>query len=316
MWRFARRKGPMAPSKTILITGASAGIGRHAALTLASRGHKVIATARRLAVLEQLENEAPSGSIVPLRLDVDDPHSIAEAVAEIDKITDGRGVDVLVNNAGFATAGALAELSDKDLRAQFETNVFGLMSLTREVLPAMMNRRSGRIVNISSVSGRIPAPILGAYHATKYALEALSDALRMEVAPFGVQVIIVEPGTIKTDFAARTIGEATRARTQGSRYEAIYSEVDELAARFEGVAVGPAPVTRAIVRAIESRRPSARYVAPWRFLALIMFVRALPTRWVDFAMRRTFGLTPKRLGVSIAPAPQDDRGATGAVAHP
>ncbi len=285
----------MTPTKTILITGASAGIGRHAALALAARGHTIIAAARRLGALERLRDEAPRGTIVPLPLDVDDPASIAAAVAEIERLTEGRGVDVLVNNAGFATAGALAELSDKDLRAQFETNVFGLMSITRALLPAMMNRRSGRIVNISSVSGRIPAPILGAYHATKYALEALSDALRMELHPFGIHVVVVEPGTIKTDFAARTIAEATRARTEGSRYAAVYAEVDSLAARFEGAAVGPAAVTRAIVRAIEARRPSARYVAPAQFLALIALVAALPTRWLDFAMRRTFGLTERRL---------------------
>jgi short-subunit dehydrogenase len=297
----------MASGKTIVITGASAGIGRHAALALALRGHSIFATARRLAALEQLRDEAPKGSILPLRLDVDDAASIADAVAEIDRLTEGRGVDVLVNNAGFATAGALAELSDEDLRAQFETNVFGLMSVTRALLPAMMNRRSGRIVNISSVSGRIPAPILGAYHATKYALEALSDALRMELDPFGIQVVVVEPGTIKTGFAARTISEATRARAEGSQYAAIYSEVDNLAARFEGVAVGPAPVTRAIVRAIEARRPHARYVAPWRFLALIALIRALPTRWIDFAMRRTFGLTPDRLRITAASAKPDAR---------
>ena len=221
---------------TILITGASAGIGREAALAFAHAGHHVIAAARRLPVLEALRAEVPPGTLTPLALDLDDPDSIAAAAAEIDRLTGGRGLDALVNNAGFATAGALAELSDRDLRAQFETNVFGLMALTRAVLPAMLERGAGRIVNVSSVSGRIPAPVLGAYHASKYALEALSDALRMELAPFGVQVVVVEPGTIRTDFASRVLAEATRARATGSRYDAIYRRTADLEARFDRMA--------------------------------------------------------------------------------
>jgi len=276
-------------TKTILLTGASSGIGRDAALALAAAGHHVIAAARRLPALEQLRVQQPS--ITPLQLDLDSPDSIAAAVAEVARITGGRGVDVLVNNAGFATAGALAELSDRDLRAQFETNVFGLMALTRAVLPAMLERRSGRIVNISSVSGRIPAPILGAYHASKYALEALSDALRMEVAGFGVQVVIVEPGTIRTEFASRALGEATRARTEVTRYGAVYARTSELEARFDRLASSSLPVVRAIERAISARRPAARYVAPRRFLLMIALVRLLPTCWLDALMRRMLGLT-------------------------
>lgn len=279
---------------TILLTGASSGIGRDTALALARAGHHVIAAARRLPALEALRTEA-GANVTPLVLDLDDATSIAAAVAEVDRITNGRGLDALVNNAGFATAGALAELSDRDLRAQFETNVFGLMALTRAMLPAMLARGSGRIVNVSSVSGRIPAPILGAYHASKYALEALSDALRMEVAPLGVQVVIVEPGTIRTEFATRTRDEATRARSEGSRYAAIYERSNELEARFGKMAGGTAPVVRAIERALTARRPSARYVAPRKFAVMIALVRLLPTCWVDAAMRRVFGLTRARL---------------------
>ena len=278
---------------TILITGASSGIGRDAALALARAGHHVIAAARRLPALEALRTVAPS--ITPLRLDLDDPASIADAVAEIERLTEGRGLDALVNNAGFATAGALAELPDRELRAQFETNVFGLMTLTRSVLPAMLARGEGRIVNVSSVSGRIPAPILGAYHASKYALEALSDALRMELAPFGVRVAIVEPGTIRTEFASRTLSEASRAREASTRYAAVYERAATLEARFDGLAGGTRPVVRAIERALTSRRPRARYVAPKKFALMIALVRLLPTCWVDAAMQRMFGLTRKQL---------------------
>lgn len=280
---------------TILVTGASSGIGRDTAISLAAAGHHVIATARRVDALAAV---AAHGQVTPLRLDLDDPASIAAAIAEVDRITNGDGVDALVNNAGFATACALADLSDRDLRAQFETNVFGLLALTRGVLPAMIRRGRGRIVNISSVSGRIPAPILGAYHASKYALEALSDALRMELAAFGVQVVIVEPGTIRTEFAARALSEADRARQAGSRYSAVYERAATIEARFANLASSPAPVVRAIGRALFAKRPRARYVAPARFALLIALIRALPTCWTDAAMRRAFGLSRRALGAA------------------
>ena len=283
---------------TILVTGASSGIGRDTALALARAGHHVIAGARRMPALEALAAQALPGRITPIQLDVDDPASIAAAIEMVEQLTAGRGLDALVNNAGFATAGALADLSDRDLRAQFETNVFGLMSLTRAVLPAMLARGSGRIVNISSVSGRIPAPLLGAYHATKYALEALSDALRMEVSAFGVQVVVVEPGTIRTEFASRTLSEAAGARTQGSRYASVYARTAQLEATFDRMAGGTAPVVRAIERALFARRPHARYVAPRRFLAAIAIVRLLPTCWLDFGMSRAFGLTRRQLALA------------------
>lgn len=285
-------------AKTILITGASSGIGRDTALALARSGHHVIAAARRFEALEALARSVPR-LITPLVLDLDDATSIAAAAGEIDRVTNGRGIDVLINNAGFATAGALAELGDRELRAQFETNVFGLMALTRAVLPALLDRGDGRIINVSSVSGRVPAPILGAYHASKYALEALSDALRMELAAFGVSVSIVEPGTIRTEFASRALAEGLRTRARSNRYAAVYERAAALEARFDGMASGTAPVVRAIAHAVTARRPRARYIAPRRFALLIALVHLLPTCWLDAAMQRLFGLTRKQLG----PAP-------------
>jgi NAD(P)-dependent dehydrogenase (short-subunit alcohol dehydrogenase family) len=280
--------------KTILITGASSGIGRDTALALAAAGHRVFAAGRRRDALATLCAQAPS--ITPLVLDLDDGDSIAAAVADIDRATAGRGLDALVNNAGFATAGALAELPDRALRAQFETNVFGLMTLTRAVLPAMLARSDGRIINVSSVSGRVPAPVLGAYHASKYALEALSDALRMELAPFGVRVAIVEPGTIKTEFASRALAEAGAARGTATRYAAVYAKAAEIEQRFDKVAGGTRPVVRAIVHAVTARRPRSRYVAPRKFALVIALVRLLPTCWLDALMQRAFGLTRRQLG--------------------
>jgi short-subunit dehydrogenase len=279
----------------ILVTGASSGIGRDAALALARLGHHVIATGRRLEPVEALRAQAAPGVITPLHLDLDSPASIASAAAAIDELTSGYGLDALVNNAGFATAGALAELSDADLRKQFETNVFGLMALTRAVLPAMMERGHGRIVNVSSVSGLIPAPVLGAYHASKYALEALSDALRMELHPFGVQVAVVEPGTIRTEFASRTLGEANRARANGSRYAAVYERASAVEAKFDKMASTTAPVVRAIVHAVTARRARSRYIAPRRFAIGVWLVRLMPMCWFDAAMRRVFGLTREAL---------------------
>ncbi len=277
-------------AQTVLVTGASSGIGRDTALALARAGHHVFAAARRLPALEAMRDLAPPGTVTPLVLDLDDPASIAAAVAEVDRMTAGRGVDALVNNAGFATAGALSELGDRELRAQFETNVFGLMTLTRAVLPALLARGAGRIINVSSVSGRIPSPILGAYHASKYAVEALSDALRMELAPFGIQVVVVEPGTIRTEFAGRTLAEAAAARTTATRYGAVYDRAAQMEARFAGLAGGTGPVVRAIEHALFARRPRARYVAPREFALVIALVRVLPTCWVDAAMKRAFGL--------------------------
>ncbi len=160
----------------------------------------------------------------------------------------------------------------------------------------MLARGAGRIINVSSVSGRVPAPVLGAYHASKYALEALSDALRMELAPFGVRVAIVEPGTIRTEFASRALSEAGAARGAATRYAAVYAKAADIEQRFDKVAGGTQPVVKAIVHAITARRPRARYVAPRKFALVIALVRLLPTCWLDALMQRAFGLTRRQLG--------------------
>ena len=206
---------------------------------------------------------AAPGQITPLHLDLDDADSIAAAATAVDRITAGSGLDALVNNAGFATGGALAELPDAELRKQFETNVFGLMAVTRAMLPAMLARGRGRVINVSSVSGLVPAPVLGAYHASKYAVEALSDALRMELHVLGVQVAIIEPGTIRTEFASRTLAEATRARTTGSRYAAVYARASDIEAKFGRMAATTAPARRARDRPRGDRR-GARGLPPHR----------------------------------------------------
>lgn len=287
-------------SKTILITGATAGIGRMTALHLAKEGHHVIATGRRPSELTRLASEAEGLRLDTLKLDVTSPSSIADAVAAVDLLTDGKGLDVLVNNAGFGVLGPSSEISDAELRRQYETNVFGLMNVTRAFLPRMRERRAGRIINVSSVGGRITLPYFGAYNSTKYAIEALSDALRYELRPFGIDVALIEPGVIRTNFEATAVADLAAYR-QSPYKNALdrYEQMSKMADRF---ASNPIVIAKAISRAVRARRPSARYVAP-RSTNLVLWFRALaPTFVWDWAMRRIGYLTPKTLDVTPAAA--------------
>lgn len=281
-------------SQTILITGATAGIGRATALHLAKRGFHVIATGRRQAELDRLVTEAgPSLRITPLALDVTSADSISAAVAAVDVLTNGAGIDGLVNNAGFGVMGPLSELSDADLRRQYDTNVFGLMAVTRAFLPAMRQRGSGRIVNVSSIGGRVTFPFMGAYNSTKYALESLSDALRYELAPFGISVSLIEPGVIRTEFAETAMSPVSRFGS--SVYGPAIAKADVLRSRMEATAVGPEVVARAIHTALTKRRPAARYVAP-RFGHLLLAMLAVtPTCVADALFRRMSFLSRREL---------------------
>jgi NAD(P)-dependent dehydrogenase (short-subunit alcohol dehydrogenase family) len=267
----------------ILITGATSGIGLDAAKSFASKGHRVFAAGRNLAALDGVDVEKVS-------LDVTSHESIDAAFDLVMERTDGHGVDVLVNNAGYATAGAIVEMQESALRAQFDTNVLGLVAVTKRFVAPMMQRRAGRVVNVGSVSGRIPAPMLGAYHATKYALEAINDALRMELAPFGIDVALVEPGTIKTAFAKRVVSEASAVRSSDSPYAPVYGNMDTLEDRFARAAASTEHTTRALLHAGLARRPCTRYVAPRRFWAVIALFALVPTRIMDAITSMAFGL--------------------------
>ena len=278
--------------KTVLVTGATSGNGRHAALFLAERGHTVVATGRNVEALEALAREAQDLPLSTLRMDVTDAKSIAEAVAEVGRRTDGRGLDVLVSNAARGMGGALAELEDEQLRAVFETNVFGTMAVIRAFLPAMQDRGSGRLINISSMGGRITFPLIGAYNGTKYALEAMSDALRRELAMFGIDVVLIEPGYVRSGLLDKTLATMRDASKDGSRYVRNYARADKLADRTRKIAAGPHKVSRAIARAIEARRPAARYVVTRNAHAFLWAFKILPTRWVDAFLKRTYRLRP------------------------
>jgi hypothetical protein len=177
------------------------------------------------------------------------------------------------------------------MRAQYETNVFGLMAVTRAFLPEMRARRSGRIINVSSLGGRYTLPFFGVYNSTKYAVESLSDALRIELGPFGVHVALIEPGAIETEFTPRSLDGGAKYRRADSPYAPVMGAFDRMERMAKQTSVGPLPVSRAITRAVESRRPSPRYVAP-RFAGLfVALMRLVPTRWSDQAARLMLGFT-------------------------
>jgi NAD(P)-dependent dehydrogenase (short-subunit alcohol dehydrogenase family) len=209
--------------QVVLVTGCSTGIGRALARELHARGHRAFATARRLASIADL---APEG-IDTLPLDVKDPGSIRAAVqAVVDRA--GR-IDVVVNNAGVNVFGPLAELPLDSLRDVFETNVLGLAAVTQAVFPYMADRRAGRIVNVGSVVGVLPTPFAGGYCASKSAVHMLSEVLRMEVSPFGIDVVVVQPGGVKSSIADSGARGLERYRAPGSRYHPVYAGIEKRA---------------------------------------------------------------------------------------
>lgn len=292
----------MSNSKTVLITGATAGIGRTTALHLARLGHHVIASGRKPTELARLAADANglAGTLDTVALDVTQPASIAAAVEAVARLTGDRGLDALINNAGFGVLGPTSEISDAEMRRQYETNVFGLMNVTRAFLPGMRARRAGRIINVSSMGGRITLPYFGVYNSTKYAVESLSDALRYELRPFGIDVALIEPGVIRTNFEATAVsGLDGFAATPYRRALANYERMSRSADRF---ASNPIVVARAIARAVEARRPAARYVTP-RITSVALWLSAfLPTSVWDWAMRRAGYLTTDGLDLAAVPA--------------
>jgi NAD(P)-dependent dehydrogenase (short-subunit alcohol dehydrogenase family) len=245
-------------SKAVLITGCSSGIGRETARHLAGRGWKVYGTARRPQSIEGLK---PDGCET-LACDVTDEESMKSCVGAVEEAEGAVGV--LVNNAGYSQSGAIEELPLDAVRRQFETNVFGLIRMCQLVLPRMRAQGWGKIVNLSSMGGRLTFPGGGAYHATKHAVEALSDALRFEVAGFGIDVVVIEPGLIKTGFADAAVDAmASELPTDGPYAEFNAAVSGVTASAYEGplarLGAGPEAVARKIERAISARRPRTRY---------------------------------------------------------
>ena len=271
-------------TKTFLITGATAGIGRTTALHLAKQGHVVFATGRNVALLDALATEAAGTKLTTLTLDVTDAESIAAAARQVDVATNGVGLDVLVNNAGYGQLGPIEAMTTELLQKQFDTNVFGLVAVTRAFLPKMRQRGRGRVINVSSVGGRLSMPFMGAYTATKFAVEGLTDALRVELQPFGVDVVIVQPGYIRTNFAETSM-DALKNALKGTPWAALGASAASVLGRFEATASDPIVVAQAIERAATTRWPRARYVAPW-WASVSFALTWLPTAFQDFVIRK------------------------------
>lgn len=265
------------------VTGASRGIGRATALTLAGLGFRVVALARSDAELRALAAECDG--IIPVVMDIADDGSRERAVREVLSVTDGHGLDVLVNNAGYGQMGPVEDVSIDLVRRQFEVNVFGLLAFTQAFLPGMRERRRGCIVNVSSIAGRISTPFMGAYSASKYALEAFSDALRVEVAPFGIKVILIEPGPIHTHFGKVADGEGVWLpdSVYSDRFGAWVSASNSVT--FLGRS--PEAVARTIARAVTASRPRARYTITLPAKAGAVVRRLLPDVLWDAAMERS-----------------------------
>lgn len=267
--------------KVILITGASSGIGFDSAQELARQGHKVYAAARRTELMEPLKHNG----VVTMRMDVTNSQSMADGVKAV---LDAEGrIDVLVNNAGYGYFGAVENVTMEEARRQVEVNVFGLAELCKLVLPVMRKQGSGRIINTSSIAGKTVLPFGAWYHVSKYSVEALSDALRMEMKPFGVDVVLIEPGGIKTDWgiiAAKHLAESSK----GTAYEeGALREAKLIHKGYSGNYLSaPKVVTRAISRAVNSQRPRARYRIGSGAFIMVFLHTVLPTRWWDGMMRR------------------------------
>ena len=276
-----------AVAKPVLITGCSSGIGRATAEHLAGRGWTVYATARRPESIADLQ----AAGCRLLALDVTDEASMAEAVRQVEEAEGAVGV--LVNNAGYSQSGPIEEIPLPEVRRQFETNVFGLVRLCQLALPGMRRQGWGRIVNVSSMGGKLVFPGGGFYHGTKFAVEAISDALRWEVRGFGIDVVVIEPGLIKTSFGDVAAGSVNAAPAEGPYGDFTAAVAKATKEAYEGglpakLGGGPKTVARKIEKAITKRRPKPRYsVTPSAKLALFQR-RLLTDRMWDGVLRSQF----------------------------
>ncbi|MGH3471778.1 MAG: oxidoreductase [Nocardioidaceae bacterium] len=270
--------------RTALVTGASSGIGEQTALTLQRSGFTVYGAARRVERMQHLAAD----DVRVLAMDVTDHASMAAGIEQI--MAETGNIDVLVNNAGYGSYGAIEDVPLEEARAQFEVNVFGAAELTRLVLPQMRRQRSGTIVNVSSMGGKITTPLGGWYHATKFALEALSDCLRLEVAPFGIRVVIVEPGSIDTEWGA-IAAEKLRDSSGAGPYAAQAAAMAGSLARGGGRKSPPSVVADAVLRAVNARRPHTRYAVGANAKLAIGAHAVLPDRAFDTVIRRMTGVS-------------------------
>ncbi len=272
-------------TRTALVTGASSGIGEETARRLQGLGYTVYGAARRTDRLEKLAAEG----VRPLAMDVTDDASMTAGIARI--IEEAGRIDVLVNNAGYGSYGAIEDVPIDEARRQFEVNLFGLGRLVQLVTPHMRGQKSGTIINISSMGGRLTTPLGGWYHATKYAVEALSDALRMELKPFGIDVVLVEPGGIRTEWAG-IAADHLEETAEGSAYS---DQIRAVAGSMRNESVQrrqspPAVIANAVEKIVTARKPRTRYAVGFMAKPLITARRVLPDRAFDRVISAALGV--------------------------
>ena len=268
-----------------LVTGASSGIGEATARKLRSLGYTVYGAARRFDRLERLADDG----IKPLAMDVTDDASMKAGIEQI--IAETGRIDVLVNNAGYGSYGALEDVDIDEGRRQFEVNVFGAMRLIQLVLPHMRAQHAGTIVNVSSMGGKIYTPLGGWYHGTKFALEALSDCLRLEVAPFGIDVVVIEPGGIATEWggiAAQHVVETSGTGPYAGQAQAVATMLGSEANANR--TSPPSVIADAIAKAVTAKRPRTRYAVGFGAKPLIAVRKVLSDRQYDALITRVGGL--------------------------
>lgn len=279
-------------NKSVVVTGATSGIGKAVALDLARAGLTVYGTARTPEKAAALESEAKSAglSLRTAVCDVADAEATAEAFRTIAAETDG-GPWAVVNNAGYAQAGTVEDVDDDKARDQIEVNLLAPIRIAKLVLPSMRERGDGRIVNMSSFGGLISTPYLGWYSASKFGLEAVSDALRLEVAPFGVKVVLVEPGGFASGIWQRGVDELPSP--EGSAYAHLYGFADGMLTYSRGLP-GPEPVAEAVRKALTSLRPRARYVVGADAKVGSLMETVLPVPAIDYVKSVRYGLHSPR----------------------
>jgi NAD(P)-dependent dehydrogenase (short-subunit alcohol dehydrogenase family) len=281
-------------AKAVLITGGTDGLGRAAAILLAESGYRVFAAGRsaeKRAQLDALGRERKL-SLETLELDVCDDASVRRAVQSV--LARAGSIDALINNAGVGYMAVVEQLRLDDLRRQFETNLFGVLRVTQEVLPHMRERRSGRILMMSSVAGIVTPPTYGAYSSSKHALEGLTNALRLEMYPFGVAVVLIQPGYIVTNFqqTAKQLAQPYVEEAQTGPYAKIYAGASGGANKGRASSkTTPEDCARVILRAIRSPRPKARYTVTPLALFAAWAKRLLSDRMGDAFLRRKYGIT-------------------------
>ena len=271
--------------RVALVTGASSGIGQATALRLHEAGFVVYGVARRTDRMQDLREHG----IKTLAMDVTDEESAALGVKQI--VAEAGRIDVLVNNAGYGSYGAVEDVSLDEARHQFEVNLFGAARLIQLVLPAMRTRRSGTIINITSMGGKIYTPFGAWYHGTKFALEALSDCLRLETKPFGIDVVVIEPGGIRTEWSG--IAADHLRETSGAGGYADQARAVANAFSSEAMAKRSSPpevIAKTVTKAAGARRPKTRYAVGSGAKPLIFLHRWLPDRAFDAFIRRVSGL--------------------------